>query len=280
MVAKISVLLDGGIGNLLFQYAASLTLQSKYGYEVSLGAMLPGLTQRLESYVGQLEAGTQTQPSNNHKLFSSQFRSLNKQVGLEKLSSPLTTKWSGDFLPCEAPYPGRVRVLKGYFQHPSWFAESLNEVLERLTLERQEIQHSIPSGLTSIHLRRSDYVRLGWDLPFAYYEKSFESNPGLFERPVAVFSDDKLVKILMEKELARMGANIFVVPFNSAKLDFFTMSLSRNIVMSNSTFCWWATKLASIDNPDLSVICPETWLPDDYSNELIDPKWTKVKYLL
>ena len=282
-MARISVLLDGGIGNLLFQYAASLTLQEKYGYDVSLRAMDPGLTQRLESYVGKIETVAHKQPFGNNRLFSSQYQNLKWQAGIEKINRRLTTKWSGDFHPCEAPYPGFVRVLKGYFQHPSWFAESLNAVLEKLASERQGIQHTVPVGLTSVHLRRSDYVRLGWDLPFAYYEKSFNDNPKLLECPIAVFSDDKLAKTLLEKELARMGADIYVSPFesrDSAKFDFFTISQSKNIVMSNSTFCWWATKLASVDNPDLNVICPEKWLPDENSNELIDPLWRKLEHYL
>jgi hypothetical protein len=278
-MARISVMLDGGIGNLLFQYAAALTLRNKYAYEVTLKSTSPGLEVRLETYVGHKKEHPNGRNSANQHTFSNRNRFSEKKVNLEKLCSRVTTKWCGDFIACEAPYSPRIRVLKGYFQHPTWFTESLDQVLNELTATRSELQDHIPSGLTSVHLRRSDYVRLGWELPFEYYENSFRNNPSLLESPVAVFSDDKLAKILLEKELSRMGADIYESPYKSnesAKLDFFTISQSANIIMSNSTYCWWATKLACRNNPYLEVICPEYWLPGESSNELIDSKWRRT----
>jgi hypothetical protein len=57
------------------------------------------------------------------------------------------------------------------------------------------------------------------------------------------------------------------------------MSLASGIVMSNSSFSWWAAYTMSSFNPSTSVISPRPWSKEIYFNEeLIDRRWWSVGF--
>ena len=263
-MSELRLNLDGGIGNLLFQYSAALKLQTQY--KVSLQELTPGLIERLETYVGEIDPLRLISSSGNRSLLKSNL-------------GRLTTKWIPDFTPSELPYSKRVRLLKGYFQHSSWYGDSLQTVLEKIETKHQSDLISVPKNVTAIHLRRSDYVRLGWDLPMSYYENAISLHTSITEGPVAIFSDDQIVSELFTNRLSAAGLTIYKDDHGrspSALHDFLTIAKAQTIIMSNSTFCWWAVKLAQHTNSEVVAYCPSTWLPDQKSNLLIDLTWNKV----
>ena len=263
---RLDLNLDGGIGNLLFQYSAALKLQNHFEFTVSLKELSPGLIKRLEKYVGEIEFST------------SRFRSGSHFAQTSNLGR-LTTKWEPSFSPCETHYSIRVRFLKGYFQHPSWYQDSLELVLKKLDTHRESASLHMPRNLTVIHLRRSDYVRLGWDLPMSYYDKALAIDSNINQGPIAVFSDDQMIVDLFEQRLSAAGLTIHNNAdsvASSAFNDFFTIANAQRVIMSNSTFCWWAVKLAQSSNSEVVAYCPSTWLPDQKSNVLIDSTWIKA----
>ena len=282
-MVQLAVNLDGGIGNLLFQYSAASTLQKRFGYEVTFMEITPGIKSRLETYIGEIEFPVSENPFKIRQLRSSSRQVVSKKPLIQLfdkiLVNRLTTKWAPEFSLCGAPYSKRVRYLTGYFQHPSWFAESKDLVLKKLDSNLKIVKNESPDNLTSIHLRRSDYVRLGWDLPLSYYEKVIASDAKIKEGPVAIFSDDRLVSTLFEDRLLTAGIDVYKhekMASQSALHDFVTISHSSRIVMSNSTFSWWAASLASYCDPLVKIYCPSTWLPIPGSEILIDPSWMQV----
>jgi len=282
-MVQIAINLDGGIGNLLFQYCAAQTLQNRFGYEVSFREVTPGLNNRLETYIGKNEFATSEylsnakRPNKSNQRFIS-HRSL-KRIARKAMVNRATTKWTPEFSRCEAPFSKRVRYVKGYFQHPSWFAESKDLVLKKLDSNLKVLENRAPENLTSIHLRRSDYVRLGWELPLSYYEKAIVFDEKIKGGPVAIFSDDRIVSTLFEERLLATGINVHKqesTDSRSALNDFVTISNSSRIVMSNSTFSWWAASLARYSDPLVKIYCPSTWLPTAGSEILIDPSWIQI----
>ena len=282
MVSVLHVTLDGGIGNLLFQLAAASHLESAHGYRVRFIEATPGLASRLEAYVGPLG---KLQPSSPVVSSSATKRHpLPKalDVGLVgDIFRRLSSKWVGDFAPCNAPYGPRVRFLRGYFQHRDWYADSMSYGLSRLEARRSEVVVDPIPNLISIHLRRSDYVRLGWDLSLDYYLTALKRLGVSDNDTLAVFSDDQMTRQLFQSVLKSDGLN--VLDFSeqdrgSAMSDFFNIASSTRIVMSNSTFSWWACKLASFrpDGTGARVMCPDHWLPSRESDLLIDPTWERI----
>jgi hypothetical protein len=282
-MVQLAINLDGGIGNLLFQYSAALALQNRFGYEVSFIEVTPGLNNRLETYIGKNEFATSECPSNAKRPSRSKQRLITdrplSRLAHKAIVNRLTTKWTPEFSRCEAPFTKRVRYVKGYFQHPSWFTESKDLVLKKLDSNLKVLENRAPENLTSIHLRRSDYVRLGWDLPLSYYEKAIAFDEKIKRGPVAIFSDDRIVSKLFEERLLAAGINVHQresMDHQSALNDFVTISNSSRIVMSNSTFSWWAASLARYSDPLVKIYCPSTWLPTAGSEILIDPSWIQI----
>lgn len=276
-MVQLAINLDGGIGNLLFQYSAAITLQKRFGYEVTFIEITPGLNKRLETYIGKTGFATLECPPNSTSRFTTDKPF--SRIAHKSMVNRVTTKWTPEFSICEAPFSKRVRYLKGYFQHPSWFAESKDLVLQKLDLNLKILNNNLPENLTSIHLRRSDYVRLGWDLPLSYYESAIAFDEKIKEGPVAIFSDDQIVSTLFEDRLLTAGIDVYKqesVSSQSALNDFVTISNSSRIVMSNSTFSWWAASLAKYSNPLAKIYCPSTWLPTTGSEILIDPSWIQI----
>ena len=90
-----------------------------------------------------------------------------------------------------------------------------------------------------------------------------------------------MVSNLYEDYLSRSGLTIFnYKSFSNASAlnDFFTIASAQRIIMSNSTFSWWAASLASHSDPSVKIYCPSAWLPNPGSEVLIDPSWIKVDY--
>ena len=113
----------------------------------------------------------------------------------------------------------------------------------------------------------------------SYYEKAISLHTNITEGPVAIFSDDQIVSELFTNRLSAAGLTIYKDEHGrspSALHDFLTIAKAQTIVMSNSTFCWWAVKLAQYSNSEVVAYCPSTWLPDSKSNVLIDSTWIKA----
>ncbi len=277
------VSLDGGIGNLLFQYAAALHLTENHGYDVKFVEVSDGLFQRLESYVGKSPIQMASWPAEQiyapRPDTSDQRGTLTyRMAGL--LTRPATSRWIRDYVSAPLRLPRNIKYLKGYFQHPSWYEPVIEQILSQLEDTASEKTSVVPNDITVVHLRRSDYVRLGWDLPLDYYLSAI-SNLGLKDgSPIAVFSDDQVVRELFGQMLTSRGFSLATFSgATTAQQDFYRMANARRIVMSNSTFCWWASKLAQRihGGGEITVVCPQTWLPLSGSDVLIDPTWQRVK---
>ena len=281
LVRRIWVTLDGGIGNLLFQYAAALTLLDSSQYNVGLREASPGLVERLASYVGHFDNVELKLCANGDRIGQgsnfSTVRRLSRQFSVLPLAA--TTKWTPSFSPRPSSIPFRVQVVRGYFQHRSWYEDSMNKVLGQLKMQAASARTVVPPNLTAVHLRRSDYVRLGWDLPVEYYSKALSGLSLAPDEPVVVLSDDHLVQVLFEEHLEKRGYRVFRPNSSSAREDFFLIAAAKNIVMSNSTFSWWAVKLATYSRSDSPrIICPHRWIDDPQSLSLIERQWEIVDF--
>ena len=74
-------------------------------------------------------------------------------------------------------------------------------------------------------------------------------------------------------------ANLPQFSGNAAVNDFWVLAGAANVVMANSTFCWWATRVgdalrAALDGPR-TVVCPRSWLAG-VPHRMIEPDWTAI----
>jgi hypothetical protein len=151
----------------------------------------------------------------------------------------------------------------------------------------------IPSFDLCVHLRRGDYVTLGRELSFGYYVRSLQVL-GESVKSVVVTSDDELAARTFCEYLKAKGYSACTPSEAEASreassprdsdpvlYDFCLMANAKNIIMSNSTYCWWATVLGdhlSENREERKVVYPRGWFRyhDDTSDKLLQPNWTVV----
>jgi hypothetical protein len=74
----------------------------------------------------------------------------------------------------------------------------------------------------------------------------------------------------------------FDFPINSSlEKDFLNLLTAKTVVMSNSTFAWWATYVGDKFFDDLGVdrrvFAPFPWLPIENRDAILCKNWTPVK---
>lgn len=167
---------------------------------------------------------------------------------------------------------GKHHDLYGYFQSPEYFEHSsatLTSIFRpRLSIVK-EVEATLPvvklQNTVAIHVRRGDYVQLSQYnlLGVQYYQEAVSRIEGATSA-VVVSDDINWCKTNMEHTLSALGYTTIVYsPFEDDIYDFVVLYLAQHLVMSASSFSWWAAYLKSLTKPQQQqsgkVIAPDTW---------------------
>jgi hypothetical protein len=141
--------------------------------------------------------------------------------------------------------PRRI-VLDGWFQRSEYYHPYRMRIRDWLAFDSSIGVPGVRPGVV-IHVRRRDYVSLGWALPFSYYAEALERiRPRRGDLWIA--TDDK-----HDPFLARFRAWRPKLLSGPAVAQMAWMSRASCLVLSQSSFSWWPTFLG---NPEL-VVCPD-----------------------
>lgn len=154
---------------------------------------------------------------------------------------------------------GTNLLLDGYFQSEKYFINNKQTIIDifKPTEEiKNEILQSLPevNNYISIHVRRGDYLKYPNHHPQQseeYYKTATEIMGR--DNTFLIFSDDlNGIKNMFDY----LPNKIF---YTSGKdwLDLYTMSLCKDNIICNSTFSWWGAYLNS--NKDKKVITTNKW---------------------
>jgi len=286
-----------GLGNQLFQYAATRYYASRYSASVRLA------TDRPENAVSH---GTYPRPfllsnfcitapfapmSSMDALLLSQRRSLKpilplvkRLQGVQVFREDFDRRYN--FLPDLPLQPGTHTVyLVGYFQ-TYLIAQAIEADLRRelqfkqpATEKNAELLARIAAccNPVSLHVRRGDYTLViegQRTLSLDYYARAIAHFRERLTDPVFfIFSDD------IPWARANLPADlpaVFVDHNNDATSyeDLRLMSACHHHILANSTFSWWGAWLNP--RPDKMVFAPKYWnlTPDSYYPELLPSHWT------
>jgi len=160
-----------------------------------------------------------------------------------------------EYLPGVLDLPGDI-YYHGYWINKKWFAAYEEVLLKELAFpeitdgRNLEYQRQImTTDSVSIHIRRGDYVTLGWAVATEHYRKwiaqflaSYEGNWNAF-----VFSDDiEWCKENAEELGLGQCANVTYIEGNmhgENYRDLQLMSMCKGMILSNSAFCYLAALL-------------------------------------
>jgi len=272
------VSLSGGLGNQLFQYAAARTLadERRASLQVVARRDVPSRTVALRDVLDvpkaeltrreRLLGGLPDAPLEHWPIV---LRQTAKTVG-RRLARYHTVRQS--MLEMADPRPdfaARYRYvhLKGLFQHPTWYEPSLAKVVDGLVHKlRERVDLRAGDGLLAVHFRRGDYVLNGYELPISYYDEAVAdiAESHAVSR-VLVVSDDRDFGVLAAEHFRAAGLPATPLapdPQLSDLDDFLLLASSQYVVMSNSTFVWWASVVGDrLRRGERAVVCPSPWMP-------------------
>jgi hypothetical protein len=275
--------LMGGVGNQVFIYAAALEQARRLGVDIEVD------TSWYEDKKNRFYRLDQLFGAPLHESKSSLFRQ-SRGFGrplLKKLNLLMEFKENSHLFQAEIFKIRPGTTIEGYFQSPKYFpsvgaeiAQSIRNVVVSAS-EQAIIEDLCSRPFIAIHVRRGDYsseshIKEAHGLTTReYYEASLEILGGK-DAPCIVFTDSPEET---KTELGGISELVFdsrILPLGElATLKL--MSLASGIVMSNSSFSWWAAYTMRHFDPDSTVISPRPWSKEIYFNEeLIQPSWWSV----
>lgn len=180
----------------------------------------------------------------------------------------------------------------GNFQSALFFDNATDEVRKSFRIRRKfrlsddsELGRMLQSKrVISLHVRGTDYQEFGGGrlgspdmrLPREYYLRALAAVPRTADDVVLAVTDDAEYA----KEMLRDLPDVRVVS-NSPMSDFQVLMRSRAVIMSNSTFCWWACWLN--ERPDKLILGPRYWLGfkigQEFPVSVIPPDWQQIDVL-
>ncbi len=176
------------------------------------------------------------------------------------------------------------RLVVGYFQRYEYVDAVKSELLTALK-KSEQFSALVPTASNdeiAVHIRRGDYAQesvkqvLGLT-EMSYYVhgvrlllKSSES----YKR-IVIYSDESQQALLeFVKEYGKSDIPIVASSFSNDYDDLGAMARSKGIVISNSTFSWWAAWIG-FNTVGSLVVAPRPWLatPSAADKNLVIDKW-------
>ena len=285
----IRTVIQAGFGNQLFQYATGYALSRELGQTLELDISFFDDYNRKERDNGRinnldiLNLDKCTTINNPNTYWQYRLK--------EKLSFLRYSYVNGKVVPCICEDIPNCRLdqralfkhigkngaaIFGFWQNTSYFKKYLADLKRQfvpnyplssevqILLDKIQTTHSV-----GVHIRRGDFVRLGWNKGSEYYDKGMDmlrmQIPGCH---FYIVTDD--VKWAKEQYANISKITILDIDTTTKDIDeFFLLSSCHHQIISESTFGWWAAFLNTNDNK--YVIVPET-----SKGEIFEQKWLRV----
>lgn len=245
----LTVVLRGGLGNQMFQYAHALALSKRHAlqfrvsyenfgrpfslglFDISIDPEIPGTSEMIE------DNGTYL-PDRNWLSDDAILRSSASQIR-----------------------------LAGYFQNENFFQPVADEIRASFRLQPRRFPHSADRTLVAVHVRRGDFLGTGHDLCRPrYFFQAIQMMRSLVQEPLfLVVSDDPA----WCREIFQSIPDLIVAEYLPEQEALETLHGCDAFILSNSTFGWWAAWLADrypviapnrFLNGRTWLICPDRWI--------------------
>jgi len=269
------LIMTGGLGNQMFQYAFLLALRHN-GFNAVIDISYYDYFRMHNGY----ELG---------KIFGINEKTRNKQ-GLHMIWLRLMNKFRPSFIYKADPLVYNIDILNnpprylfGYWQNENYFKDIESVIRETFCFQlidkknldiAEEMRHC---NSVSLHIRRGDYIDFGVaTLGQDYYKKAIDVIISYIDNPVFyIFSDDVKES---ERLATSIGINFKLISHNrgtNSYKDMFLMSQCHHNILANSSFSWWGAWLNK--NKDKIVIAVDLWDPSHVKFRPQLPDWILIK---
>lgn len=248
--------LAGGLGNQIFEIAAAASIAKDNNAVLVINPnehILPNQGNNVKNYLSNIFHKIATDPSPKIESIYSWEHSPYKPIEFSKNMK-----------------------LTGHYQSYKYFDHN-REYIQNLFLPLQSNKDFIMDDFAAIQVRRGDYIKFPNHHPQLtpkYYMDAVKmANPSR----IVIYSDD----IQWCKDNLKFNVPTIYSKNDTDWKELIEMSYYKNIIISNSSFGWWAAYLNPIK--EKRVFVPSIWfgpaiLSDGFKMEdLILPEWNIVK---
>ena len=299
----LSVIVKGGLGNQMFQYAFFKALEKSNKnvlldlswfnqFKVTNRPLL--LDQvfniNLDSNLIRFDFVDFKRPILVMRIINRILRKTSSYQIINKKKEELIITENDHFHP-ENYFNFTKGFLDGYWQSEEYFSNIRDEIdavftfniIEDVTVNK--IEHDITKTKDSValHWRRGDYIGhriLGLDLTkYMYNSLEFISNTKSIT-DVFVFTEDM---DWVNNRLSEFGFNLKYhlvsseLRYKPDYYELYLMSRTKHNIISNSSFSWWSAYLN--DNPNKVVLAPCKWTNKNFNilyTNIIPREWFKI----
>jgi len=250
----ITTKLQGGLGNQLFQWAATKALSIKHNTDYAFDF----------SYFN----------SNQWNLELNKFKKIILKKHNESISLNIVTD---DF------YFKKIEndsLLDGYWQSEKYFNEIDCLIREDLKIENNIKEYIVNKysilneNTVSLHVRRGDYINIQNFHPLQtidYYKNAYDT-----------INENSINVLILSYDVNWCKKNIifnYTLFFENETniVDLYIMSLCKHNIIANSSFSWWGAWLN--ENKNKKIVCPINWFGKEtniYTGDIAPEKWLKV----
>jgi hypothetical protein len=281
---SVTLLLSGGLGNQMFQYAAARALAARLKTKFIIDKRFYfNVTDNTKKYqldnfnISAEEVSYDGDFLSPHGIIRRSLRLINREQQRQYIEKSFG--YNEEFFDCH-----RNSILVGNFQSYKYFINIIDFILIEFCL-KPELQQkyknlSNSDNCVSIHVRRGDYLMYdGFSLNnmIDYYANSIAYLRQIYTNiQLRVFSDD-IEWCLQQKIFA--DAEFVVTKQNEPPIfDLLRMSNCKAIVMANSSYSWWAAFFAEVRGA--TVCCPAQWFVDVSTSQahIAPPSWQLIDW--
>lgn len=264
----IGVNLKGGLGNMLFQIAAGISLSKKIGSSVTFP--------NLNNHFDYLNHDSCYNPNLNH---SHEYLNLNLIKSLNTFSFNPDKVYNYPFHFVE-DLPSDNSFIDGFFQSEKYFLDSRDLIIEFFNSDieiKNYIKHKygeIEKDSTSLHIRRGDYLN--------YPDMHIAQSEDYFKKAILMLKNKSSKFIIHSDDIAWcrsifIGDEFLFIENEKDYIELHIMSMCKNNVISNSSFSWWGAWINNDANK--IVIAPKKWFGPQKNlieSDIIPDNWIKI----
>lgn len=279
----ISCNLQGGLGNQLFQIFTAISTALDNNYKFVFNYLMP---KNLKDHA-----------SKSYR--DSIFRFI-RRMELNKKQWNIYNEISFNFNKINIDKNLDNILLNGYFQSYKYFDHNKKKILKYLNMEENKylknyncITKILGENTVAIHVRRGDYLDYPlyhYNLTEIYYKKALRHfNNQKFS--FIIFSDD--IEYCKNSKIFDKLNKIHFVEEKDTIFNFYLMMFCQNIILSNSSFSWWATYLSNknkviapgnwfgINGPkNIKDLFLPTWIIEYDFDQILKHKYNKNKFII
>lgn len=286
----IRTIIQAGFGNQLFQYATGYALSRELGQEHQLDiSFFDDYNRKVRdngrvNNLDKLQLDACTTISNPDSYWQYRIKEKLPFLRLSIVNGRIVPFICEDIPNCRIcqsylfkKIGNNGAAIFGFWQNTHYFDKYIYDLKRqfqpnyKLTDGVLKLYSLIAAGNSvGVHIRRGDFVRLGWDKKTEYYNNGMELLRSRLQNPhFYVVTDD----VAWAHEEYTHVSDITIVDMQTPNKDideFFLLSSCHHQIISESTFGWWAAYLNIYE--DKCVLVPETAKGQIFSN----PKWIRI----